>query len=317
MREHVLVYDTGGGIKEVEVNQGIRRISGSNSLSTLESHLAEHAAILGTPYNLVSNEFIRVRDEGGGLREVPVTPGVRFIRSDSNKVTLDGHALEHAALAADTPLAVTSNEYVLVYNTGGGSRQVPVVDGCLFIEGERYLSTYSDHFNIHTTTGLPPGLDLPAIGRTLFAPLKSSLVLSEGTGSPTFTRATKAWGLNELGYLREVPSGCAVFEGARLVRNMVPRSEVVNAGWSLSGVTASDANTILESSGVTVHQVATSTTIAGTFFMSVYLKRGVGTTRHVRLEIGDATYAARVNFDLDTGGVSSTCLLYTSPSPRD
>ena len=147
---------------------------------------------------------------------------------------------------------------MLVYNTGGGSRQVPVIDGCLFIEGERYLSTYSDHFNIHTTTGLPPGLDLPAIGRTLFAPLKSSLVLSEGTGSPTFTRATKAWRLNERGYLRDVPSGCAVLEGARLVRNLcVTKSEdFTNAVWTKTALTAPSANLLVCANSTTAQNLS-------------------------------------------------------------
>jgi len=51
----------------------------------------------------------------------------------------------------------------------------------------------------------------------LHAPLQASLLLSRGTGSPTFTRATKSWGFNELGYLKELSSGCAFFGGARLV----------------------------------------------------------------------------------------------------
>lgn len=54
---------------------------------------------------------------------------------------------------------------------------------------------------------------------TMYAPLETSLVLRKGTGDPTWSRATKAWGFNELGYLEELPSGCAFFGGARLVRN--------------------------------------------------------------------------------------------------
>jgi hypothetical protein len=60
---------------------------------------------------------------------------------------------------------------------------------------------------------------LPPAGRTMLANLKSSLILDEGTGGPTWSRATKAWGFNELGYLMELASGCAFFGGARLVRN--------------------------------------------------------------------------------------------------
>ena len=63
---------------------------------------------------------------------------------------------------------------------------------------------------------------LPPVGRTMLANLKSSLILDEGTGGPTWSRATKAWGFNELGYLEDLASGCAFFGGARLVRNLVP-----------------------------------------------------------------------------------------------
>ena len=54
---------------------------------------------------------------------------------------------------------------------------------------------------------------------TFYAPLETSLILQRGTGDPTWSRATKAWGFNELGYLEEIASGCAFFGGARLVRN--------------------------------------------------------------------------------------------------
>jgi len=63
------------------------------------------------------------------------------------------------------------------------------------------------------------GAVLPPAGRTMLANLTSSLILDEGTGGPTWSRATKAWGFNELGYLEELASGCAFFGGARLVRN--------------------------------------------------------------------------------------------------
>ena len=54
---------------------------------------------------------------------------------------------------------------------------------------------------------------------TFYAPLETSLILQRGTGDPTWSRATKAWGFNELGYLEEIACGCAFFGGARLVRN--------------------------------------------------------------------------------------------------
>jgi hypothetical protein len=68
---------------------------------------------------------------------------------------------------------------------------------------------------------------------------KSSLILDEGAGNPTWSRATKAWGFNELGYLEELASGCAFFGGARLVRNrVVTKSEdFSNAAWGKTNIT--------------------------------------------------------------------------------
>lgn len=63
---------------------------------------------------------------------------------------------------------------------------------------------------------------LPPTGRTLLANLTSSLILDEGTGAPTWSRPSAAWRFNELGLFIDVPSECATFVGARLVRNLVP-----------------------------------------------------------------------------------------------
>lgn len=52
-----------------------------------------------------------------------------------------------------------------------------------------------------------------------FAPLKTTLVLYRGTGDPTFTRATTAYVKDFEDVWREVPSGAARFEGARVVVN--------------------------------------------------------------------------------------------------
>lgn len=139
---------------------------------------------------------------------------------------------------------------------------------------------------------------------TFYAPLETSLILKRGTGDPTWSRATKAWGFNELGYLEELASGCAFFGGARLVRNLAPRSEVINSGWTLGGTTTPDANTLLESAGGTTHQCGSPITTLGTYLLEVWMKRGAGSTRHVQLEVS-GTDLARVSFNLDTGAVAS------------
>ncbi len=71
----------------------------------------------------------------------------------------------------------------------------------------------------------------------LYAPLTHSLVLERGTGSPTFTRADAtncATFRDWEGVLKTVPSGCARFEGARMVRNYITGSSenLANAAWA-------------------------------------------------------------------------------------
>ncbi len=90
---------------------------------------------------------------------------------------------------------------------------------------------------------------LPPTGRTMLANLTSSLILDEGTGGPTWSRATKAWGFNELGYLEELASGCAFFGGARLVRNLVPTPSTTLAVAGTKTVTLTQAATLQFSMG--------------------------------------------------------------------
>lgn len=56
-------------------------------------------------------------------------------------------------------------------------------------------------------------------------PLRGSLALQNGSGSPTFTRATAAWDFNHIGKLVSVPSGAVRMRGYRPVTNRVASSE--------------------------------------------------------------------------------------------
>ncbi len=113
---------------------------------------------------------------------------------------------------------------------------------------------------------------LPPAGRTMLANLKSSLILDEGTGGPTWSRATKAWGFNELGYLEELPSGCAFFGGARLVRNLVPTPSNTLAIAGTKTVTLTQAATLQFSMGAG----AGTATFSGTGGATGTLAAGAG-----------------------------------------
>ena len=131
------------------------------------------------------------------------------------------------------------------------------------------------------------GPALPPAGRTMLANLTSSLILNEGTGGPTWSRATKAWGFNELGYLEELASGCAFFGGARLVRNLLAATEDSSSGsWLKStGTTAAQAT---DSAGG-------STAMRFTYGsnQSQLMRQGPTVTSR------DATYCAQFRFKTD------------------
>jgi hypothetical protein len=149
---------------------------------------------------------------------------------------------------------------------------------------------------------------LPPTGRTMLANLTSSLILDEGTGDPTWSRATKAWGFNELGYLEELASGCAFFGGARLVRN-----RATGNSHTLSGTTSARLENIVANAadpfGGTSAFGATLTTDSGQHYTrysssayegreicaSCYVNRGY-VNRHVSIKSG----ASAQVFNLDT-----------------
>ena len=83
--------------------------------------------------------------------------------------------------------------------------------------------------------GISLGMELKQRGSgvptsAFYAPLTKSLVLSRGTGNPTFTRATTAYVKDFEDVWRQVPSGAARFEGARVVVNGCPGYRPVAGG---------------------------------------------------------------------------------------
>ncbi len=93
-----------------------------------------------------------------------------------------------------------------------------------------------------------------------YAPLTHSLVLTRGTGDPTYSRATNAWEFDNEGKLILVPGsvvgGSARFGGARMVYNRVPASEdISHVVWTKSNTTAASADTFVETTANAVHLI--------------------------------------------------------------
>ena len=76
-----------------------------------------------------------------------------------------------------------------------------------------------------------------------FWPLRGSLALQNGSGSPTFTRATAAWGFNETGKLYKVPSGAVRMRGYRPVINQYSGNTDNMSGLSTARITLIDSAT--------------------------------------------------------------------------
>ena len=75
-----------------------------------------------------------------------------------------------------------------------------------------------------------------AASMTFYAPLQFDLRTSVATdGTITFTRATAAWDFDDQGYLRDYPSSCARFTGARALYNRITQSENLLTGWTIRG----------------------------------------------------------------------------------
>lgn len=89
-----------------------------------------------------------------------------------------------------------------------------------------------------------------------YAPLTNSLILTRGTGNPTYTRATASWAFDNEGKLIAVPSGAARFGGARMVRNLVPRSETFLTGWNTNGTATINSATQITLTGSSTNRVS-------------------------------------------------------------
>ncbi len=125
-----------------------------------------------------------------------------------------------------------------------------------------------------------------------YAPLKNSLVLDRGTGSPTFTRADAsecATFFDHEGVNRKVPANCARFTGARMVRNLIPTTseDITNAAWTKTNTTATGS--VSDPQGGASACTITATAINGecyigypsvvgrTYVNSTWIRRRTGT----------------------------------------
>lgn len=152
-----------------------------------------------------------------------------------------------------------------------------------------------------------------------FILLTSSLALSRGVGSPTFTRNTTATVTDFEGVIRQAKSGEARLEGARRVENLLSYSqEFDNAAWlknnatvTANAATAPDgtmtADKLVEGTGSIYHSVNQSPTLAAStvYTKSVYAKAAERSWISLLFRTPDGLYHSGF-FDLSSGTAGST-----------
>ena len=169
---------------------------------------------------------------------------------------------------------------------------------------------------------LGPAGSFPGItDSSLYLPLKTSIVPSRGSSTPTFTRATVAWSFDNEGKLNlNIPSGCVRFKGGRLVRNLLSASEDLNsASWTKTNLTVTsgqadpDGGTsawkveAASSAAITFYQTAPTGTNAKTYTYSFYVKKGSGALDANKFYLYDTIAAVNVlgvTINYDTGAIT-------------
>lgn len=139
----------------------------------------------------------------------------------------------------------------------------------------------------------------------LYAPLTTSLLLNKGTGTPTYTRTTEAWGFNESNNLINIPIGCPDLDGARLVYNQIAGSseDFSNVAWIKSNVTVTGTNTVVSSVGSSIQRIYNTNSYSFKFGGVYALTARLSYINHpfVQLNIGTGSSAGFCNFDLLNG----------------
>jgi len=119
----------------------------------------------------------------------------------------------------------------------------------------------------------------------LDVPLKTSLVPTTGSGSVTFTRATAKNVFDNEGKLIYVKSGAVALGGVRCVQNFCAGAseDLTNAGWTKSGLTATDASTLKCANGTSFQSATNQST-------GVIAANGQKRLVHYRLQYVDIQY---------------------------
>lgn len=123
-----------------------------------------------------------------------------------------------------------------------------------------------------------------------YAPLKTSLLLSNGSGNATFTRATTATVFDNEGKLITVSANVPRFVGARRVENLIDNTVLPSIPTGTGNVTLSSGVYTLNNSAsgsFTLYRFASTTNIVGTQYRATLQVRRISASGTLTVDIGD------------------------------
>ncbi len=161
----------------------------------------------------------------------------------------------------------------------------------------------------------------------LYWPLRGSLALQNGSGSPTFTRATAAWDFNHIGKLVSIPSGAVRMRGYRPVINSIASSEGAFSGVARASSSTGNIDTPAGKGCATSTKLVEDTTASsthwgnriinvvtlGTYKIRQYFKAAGRTMVNI---YGSGSFpfpsGASATIDLSTGAITGSAAAHVS-----
>lgn len=316
-------------IGEIRRRQGRLLKTGGLTLGPRFAELEEGDWIVWTSARRTKGVSVTFRIESYALgAEWRNTLQLREMAASVYSWTVADQASDGATATQQTP--VTSPYYLPprgAYSIRYRSVPYPVTAGDTFLAIAAFTGTLDDgrtiDFPADTIGGLAPGTLYAVLWPIAASTEAAGFVFSAGGGAlpagAALTRASAAMRYNAAGALVNVPANGARFdfspktlayrglliEGA--ATNLALRSsDVSNAAWGKTGLTAPSAGQLLETATNEAHQIAQNVTVASGAaytFSTIVAALGSGPTRYLMLRFATSTFGNNRNvvFDLSTG----------------
>lgn len=122
-----------------------------------------------------------------------------------------------------------------------------------------------------------------------YSPLKTSLILQNGSGNPTFTRATGRTTFDNEGKLITLPSGAVAFDGARCIVNLFPGNTDNLSGLTLGRMTSTNS-AAADADGGNKAGEYTATNVVGEHYVRLQTAAYNGRSINISVKISLTSY---------------------------